>query len=60
MNIYLFIDLLMFFLVLLGYKAKPQTQKNFLLLSCILWIIIWGLRGLNVGNDTNGYAETVN
>ena len=46
----------MFFLVLLGYKAKPQTQKNFLLLSCILWIIIWGLRGLNVGNDTNGYA----
>lgn len=47
----------MFALVLLGYKANPKLQKRFLLLSCLIWGLVWGLRGINVGNDTYGYTK---
>lgn len=56
MYIYIVAELLMFALMLLSMKASVKQRNIFLLICCVLWALIFGLRGYNVGNDTSHYA----
>ncbi len=56
MYIYIVAELLMFALMLISMKASTKQRNAFLLICCVLWAFIFGLRGYNVGNDTPYYA----
>ena len=44
-----------------AFFGKQQNRvKLFCFLASLLWIIISGLRGLNVGSDTLQYKNTFN
>lgn len=46
-----------FFLILFSYKKSISKQNKCLLAICVLWSLVWGLRGYGVGNDTPYYAK---
>lgn len=56
MCIYLVAQVVMAIFVLLAYRANIKVQNRFIFLSCLMWTLIYGLRGYDVGNDTLGYA----
>lgn len=56
MCIYLVLQIIIFSFVLYTYKKDIKTKNRFLLITCILWALLYGLRGYIVGNDTPGYA----
>ena len=60
MNIYFFLMLFTFFLILFSYKKSIGKQNKCLLAICVLWSLVWGLRGYGVGNDTPEYAKYFN
>lgn len=49
-----------FFLILFSYKKTISKQNKCLLVVCVLWSLVWGLRGYGVGNDTPEYAKYFN
>lgn len=49
-----------FFLILFSYKKSIGKQNKCLLAICVLWSLVWGLRGYGVGNDTPEYAKYFN
>lgn len=46
----------MFFLIIISRNASDKQCNLFLSISCLVWAMIFGLRGHDVGNDTPGYA----
>lgn len=42
--------------VIYTFKKNVKIQNKALLAICILWALLYGLRGYYVGNDTDGYA----
>lgn len=56
MYIYIAAELLMFVFVFLCYKATNKVSNVLLFICCVVWALIFGLRGYNVGNDTPAYA----
>lgn len=60
MNIYFVLMLFTFFLILFSYKKSIGKQNKCLLVICVLWSLVWGLRGYGVGNDTPEYAKYFN
>lgn len=57
-TIYFVADLLMFAMIIYSfYYKKKNCGKYILAFSCLLWFLIFSLRGYNVGNDTRGYAD---
>lgn len=56
MCIYFVIDLTIFILILISYGKSKKIKEVLLAISCVLWCMVFGLRGYDVGNDTPGYA----
>ena len=56
MCIYFVVEVIMLFLVLISYRKSTKVNNTLFAFSCFLWVIVFGLRGYNVGNDTSGYA----
>jgi hypothetical protein len=47
----------MFIIALLSRKMSQKNVAQWFAFVCILWALIFGLRGYHVGNDTIGYAN---
>jgi hypothetical protein len=43
---------------LLKYKPSKNKKKAFCAIDCVQWVILPGLRGMNVGADTIGYRRS--
>lgn len=43
---------------LLKYKPSKNKKKAFCAIACVQWVILSGLRGMNVGADTIGYRRS--
>ena len=54
--IYFFIEIIIFFLFLYSKGRGLKVTNKCLAISCILWTLIFGLRGYMVGNDSPNYA----
>lgn len=54
--IYFFIEIIIFFLFLYSKDKGIKETNKCLAISCILWTLIFGLRGYMVGNDSPNYA----
>lgn len=46
----------MFLLVMLTLKKRRVIENRNLLISCLLWALVAGLRAYSIGNDTLGYT----
>lgn len=57
MCIYIVVDIVMAFFVYVTYKSSVKNKNMVLYISAVLWILVFGLRGYFVGNDTPGYAQ---
>lgn len=49
----------MFLFTTVTLNAKQNTKNVFFAIVCILWALVFGLRGYYVGNDTPGYAQFI-
>jgi len=49
----------MFVFVLLSFRAKPKQRDKYFMFCCCLMVLVLGLRGYYVGNDTPGYAQFI-
>lgn len=56
MEIYIIAELIMLFFVLISRNASDRQCNIFLAITCVMWALIFGLRGHDVGNDTPGYT----
>lgn len=56
MCIYLVLQIIIFGFVIYTYNKNIKIKNRYLLITCILWALLYGLRGYVVGNDTSGYA----
>ena len=56
MYVYIFAELMMFVFVIISRKTSDKQRKLFLFITCMMWALIFGLRGHEVGNDTPGYT----
>lgn len=53
---YFFIELLMFIFACVATRRDDATNKRCFAFICILWTLVFGLRGYSVGNDTQNYV----
>lgn len=56
MCIYFGVELIMFVFVLISFGTKQQYRNVMFAVVCILWTIVYGFRGMDVGNDTINYV----
>lgn len=56
MCIYFEVEIIMFLFVLISFGVKQKQRNIMFVIVCGLWTIVYGLRGMNVGNDTINYA----
>jgi len=47
----------MFIIALQSHKMSRKNVARWFAFVCILWVLIFGLRGYGVGNDTIGYSN---
>lgn len=47
----------MFLIASIAHKMSRQSISRWFVFVCILWVLIFGLRGYGVGNDTPGYSN---
>lgn len=47
----------MTFFTFMSFQSSIKVKNRLLWISIILWILVFGLRGYYVGNDTPGYAQ---
>lgn len=59
-TIYLVLFIIMLAFVVYSTKKKLIIEQRFLAISCLLWALVFGLRGNTVGNDTPSYAGFFN
>lgn len=57
MVIYFIPEVLLFLLSLYSMRLNYLKFKRCLILICVIWICIFGLRSVFVGNDTNNYVS---
>lgn len=56
MCVYFIVEIIMFLLVMLTLKKRRVIENRNLLISCLLWALVAGLRAYSIGNDTLGYT----
>lgn len=54
--IFFYIEIIIFFLFMYSKDRGIKVTNKCLAISCILWTLIFGLRGYMVGNDSPNYA----
>lgn len=59
MCIYLYLLVVMFAFVCLSFNAKPELRNKYFAFCCCLIVLVLGLRGYYVGNDTPAYAKFI-
>ncbi len=54
--IYFIANIFVLFLSLYSANRRKSTEKTCMILSCVTWALLFGLRAYTVGNDTPNYA----
>lgn len=55
-HIYFIANIFILFLFLYSFNRGKSTEKACIILSCVTWALLFGLRAYTVGNDTPNYA----
>ena len=56
MCIYFVVEVIILFIVFISYRKTTKINNGYFAIACLLWVIVFGFRGYNVGNDTSEYA----
>lgn len=57
MCVYFIVDIVMLIFAWISYGKSNRINILMLTFVCLLWALVFGLRGYSVGNDTPGYSS---